>query len=239
MICNVFNCRVNNQRGRLAGGVDYESVRAKVMSIFRNIIGWSLGLLLLIFSLIGLRQGFWPFLLLITAATLVIPLFDRYRKKIKLTTYPALFIGSVMGFIGINGIKFEELEEAGNKISTATAQIEHAEPAKEPDIPEISNAEPEANTLSDAEIAAAMATILRDARAEKTVLAASWQTYPTGARILVAEVADNGTKRDGFAEYLCLGVRSANIPHASVTIVRDLSRGPLDIDNILGIQSCF
>lgn len=84
-----------------------------------------------------------------------------------------------------------------------------------------------------------MNSILRDARAEKTVLAASWQTYPTGARVLVEEVADDGTKRNGFAEYLCLGIRSANIPGASVTIVRDLSKGPLDIDNILGIQSCF
>ena len=209
------------------------------MSIFRNIIGWSLGLLLLIFSLISLPQGFWPFLLLITAATLVIPFFDRYRKKIKLTAYPALFIGSVMGFIGINGIKFEELEEAGNKTGNATAQIEHAEPAKGLNLPEISNTEPEANTLSEAEIAAAMAVILRDARAEKTVLAASWTTYPTGARVLVAEVADDGTKRDGFADYLCLGIRSKNIPRASVTIVRDLSRGPFDIDNILGAQSCF
>lgn len=209
------------------------------MSIFCNITGWSLGLLLLIFSLISLQQGFWPFLLLITATMLVIPFFDRYRKKIKLTTYPALFIGSVMGIIGINGIKFEELEEAGNKINNATAQIEHAEPEKELDLPEISNAEPEANTFSDAEIAAAMAAILRDARAEKTVLAASWETYPTGARILVAEVADNGTKRDGFAQYLCIGISSKNIPRASVTIVRDLSSGPLDIDNILGAQSCF
>ena len=130
-------------------------------------------------------------------------------------------------------------QEAGNKINNATAQIEHAEPAKELDLPEISNTEPEANTFSDAEIAAAMAVILRDARAEKTVLAASWQTYPTGARILVAEASDNGTKRDGFADYLCIGIRSKNIPRASVTIVRDLSRGPLDIDNILGIQSCF
>ena len=209
------------------------------MPIFCNIIGWSLGLLLLIFSLISLQQGFWPFLLLITAAMLVIPFFDRYRKKIKLTTYPALFIGSVMGAIGINGIKFEELEEAGSKISNATAQIEHAESAKELRIPEISNTEPEANTLSDAEIAAAMDSILRNTRAEKTVLAASWATYPTGARILVAEASDNGTKRDGFADYLCIGIRSKNIPRASVTIVRDLSRGPLDIDNILGIQSCF
>ena len=83
-----------------------------------------------------------------------------------------------------------------------------------------------------------MDSILRNARAEKTVLAATWTTYPTGARVLVAEVADDGTKRDGFAEYLCLGVRSKNI-RASVTIVRDLSRGPPDIDNILGIQSCF
>lgn len=148
------------------------------MSIFCNIIGWSLGVLLLIFSLISLRQGFWPFLLLITAAMLVIPFFDRYRKKIKLTTYPALFIGSVMGFIGINGIKFEELEEAENKIGNATAQIEHAEPAKELNVPEISNTEPEANTFSDAEIATAMAAILRDARAEKTVLAASWKPIP-------------------------------------------------------------
>ena len=209
------------------------------MSIFRNIIGWSLGLLLLMFSLISLKQGFWPFLLLITAAMLVIPFFDRYRKKIKLTTYPALFIGSVMGVIGINGIKFEELEETGNKIGNATAQIEHAEPAKELDLPEISNTEPEANTFSDAEIAAAMAAILRDTRAEKTVLAASWQTYPTGARILVAEAVDDGTKRDGFADYLCLGIRARNIPRASVTIVWDLSRGPLGIDNILGVQSCF
>lgn len=209
------------------------------MSIFRNIIGWSLGLLLLIFSLISLQQGFWPFLLLITATMLVIPFFDRYRKKIKLTTYPALFIGAVMGVIGINGIKFEELEEAGNQIGNATAQIEHAAPAKELRVPAISNTEPEANTLSDAEIAAAMVAVLRDARAEQTVLAASWETYPTGARILVAEAADDGTKRDGFADYLCLGIRSANIPRASVTIARDLSRGSLDIDNILGIQSCF
>lgn len=215
--------------------MDCESVRAKFMSIFRNIIGWSLGSLLLIFSLISLRQGFWPFLLLIAAAMLVIPFFDRYRKKIKLATYPALFIGSVMGFIGINGVKFEELEEAAGN----TAQIEHAEPAKELDLPEISNTEPEANTLSDAEIAAAMAAILRDARAEQTVLAASWQTYPTGARILVAEAEDDGTKRDDFADYLCIGIRSKNIPRASVTIVRDLSRGPLDRDNIMGIQSCF
>ena len=100
------------------------------MSIFCNIIGWSLGLLLLIFSLISVRQGFWPFLLLMTAAMLVIPFFDRYRKKIKLTTYPALFIGSIMGAIGINGIKFEELEAAGNKIGNATAQT-NIKPEKE------------------------------------------------------------------------------------------------------------
>ena len=199
------------------------------MSIFCNIIGWSLGLLLLMFSLISLRQGFWPFLLLITAAMLVIPFFDQYRKKIKLTMYPALFIGSVMGVIGINGIKFEELEEAENKIGNATDQIEYAESAKEFDVPEISNTEPEANTFSDAEIVAAMNSILRDTRAEKTVLAASWQTYPTGARVLMAEVPDDGTKRNGFAEYLCLGVRSANIPGASVTIVRVLLTRQLNI----------
>ena len=207
------------------------------MQIMYKIIGWSLGALLIVFSLISLRQGLWPFLLLMASAVLVIPFFEQYRKKIRLTMYPALFIGSVMGVIGINGIKFEELEEAGNKIGNA--QIEHAEPAKELGIPEISNTEPEANDFSDAEIAAAMAAILRDARAEKTVLAASWQTYPTGARALVAEVADDGTKRNGFAEYLCLGIRSANIPRASVAIVRDLSRDHFDIDNILSMQSCF
>ena len=209
------------------------------MPIFCNIIGWSLGLLLLVFSLISFPQGFWPFLLLIAAAMLVIPFFDRYRKKIKLTTYPALFIGSVMGVIGINGIKFEELEEAGNKIGSAAAQTEHAEPAKELDLPEISNQELEENTFSEEETATAMDSILKNARAEKTVLTATWTTYPTGARVLAAEVADDGTKRDGFAEYLCLGIRSKNIPRASVIIVRDLSKDHFIIDNILGIQSCF
>lgn len=135
------------------------------MQIMYKIIGWSLGALLIVFSLISLRQGLWPFLLLMASAVLMIPFFEQYRKKIRLTMYPALFIGSVMGVIGINGIKFEELEEAGNKIGNA--QIEHAEPAKELGIPEISNTEPEANDFSDAEIAAAMAAILRDARARK------------------------------------------------------------------------
>ena len=155
-----------------------------------------------------------------------------YKQSVAMTGAPAEEIKSTRPARALE-------EEAGNKIGNTTAQIEHAEPAKELDLPEISNTEPEANTLSDAEIAAAMAAILRDAHAEKTVLAASWQTYPTGARILVAEAADDGTKRDGFADYLCLGIRSKNIPRASVTIVRDLSRGPLDIDNILGVQSCF
>ena len=155
-----------------------------------------------------------------------------YEQSVAMTGAPAEEIKSTRPARALE-------EEAGNKINNATAQIERAEPAKELDLPEISNAEPEANTFSDAEIAAAMAAILRDARAEKTVLAASWETYPTGARILVAEAVDDGTKRDGFADYLCIGIRSKNIPRASVTIVRDLSRGPFDIDNILGVQSCF
>ena len=151
---------------------------------------------------------------------------------------PALFLSGLLGVgVFIVSVEISYVSQADTK--NATAQIERAEPAKELDLPKISNSEPEANTFSDAEIATAMAAILRDARAAKRVLAASWQTYPTGARVLVAEVADDGTKRDGVAEYLCLGVRSKNIPRASVTIVRDLSRGPLDIDNILGIQSCF
>ena len=167
------------------------------------------------------------------------------KKNIKAIP-AALFLSGLLGsgaFIAALEISYQAQTKTGPIAYTnprsATVQVEHAEPAKELDLPEIPNTEPEANTFSDAEIAAAMAVILRDARAEKTVLDASWQTYPTGARILVAEVADDGTKRDGFAEYLCLGIRFKNIPRASVTIVRDLSRGPLDIDNILGVQSCF
>ena len=176
-------------------------------------------------------------------------LISKTGIKKNINVIPAsLFLSGFLGagaFIAALEISYQVQTKTGPVAQTeprkenATAQIEQAEPAKELGIPEISNTEPEANNFSDAEIAAAMAVILRDARAEKTVLDASWQTYPTGVRILVAEVADDGTKRNGFAEYLCLGIRSANIPRASVTIVRDLSRGPLDIDNILGMQSCF
>ena len=108
------------------------------MQITYKIIGWSLGALLLLFSLISLQQGLWPFLLLITSAVLVIPFFEQYRKKIKLAAYPALFIGSVMGFIGINGIKFDELEKASDKIDGATAQ-KNIKPEKELEPLEILN----------------------------------------------------------------------------------------------------
>ena len=152
----------------------------------------------------------------------------------------ALFLSGILGVVAfIVSVEISYVAQADTKKELYPTAMPNTKEPKELDLPEISNTEPEKNTLSDAEIAAAMAAILRDAHAEKKVLAASWQTYPTSARILVVEVADDGTKRDGFAEYLCLGIRSANIPRASATIVRDLSRDHFDIDNILSMQSCF
>ena len=165
-------------------------------------------------------------------------LFKKIRKKEKVNVVPAsLFLSLFLG-IGAFITSLEMSPEIQNKESDSNFSDKSlaTEAKEEPEPLEISKA-PEA-VLTDEEIAAAMDSILSDTLAEKRVLAASWEAYPTGARVLVAEVADDGTKQNGFAEYLCHGVRAASIPLASVSIVRDLSLGPLEFNNILGSKLC-
>lgn len=71
---------------------------------------------------------------------------------------------------------------------------------------------------------------------EKTVLDASWGPYKGPS--LYVSVKDDGTKRDGFAQYLCLILKDHDISRVIIHIMKPIYMKNFDIEHDLGRHIC-
>ena len=73
-------------------------------------------------------------------------------------------------------------------------------------------------------------------KAEKSVIAASWGPHK-GPSLFVA-VKDDGSRRDGFAEYLCMTLRDHGIHGAIIHVMAPADYAKYRTENDLGRHIC-